>query len=161
GTAIHFARPGNSYTDPATGFLYAGIVDVMNPTYRYGRRALPSALIALVLNDAYGYTIATPAGFATGASPPSTNIIVAGAEIGGPPVVQVYDAPTAALRFSFYAYDPGFTGGVRVALGKVNGNNIPTIITAPGPGARPAIRIFDGTTGALIREFLAYDPAYQ
>src|SRR6266852_6250375 len=42
-----------------------------------------------------------------------------GADAGGGPDVKVYDAVTGAVKGSFFAYDPGFTGGVRVALGDV------------------------------------------
>jgi hypothetical protein len=66
----------------------------------------------------------------------------------------------------FNAYDPSFGGGVRVAVGDVNGDGWPDIITAPGIWSGPDIRIFDGRklaqTGvaSMIGEFLAYDYRY-
>jgi hypothetical protein len=81
--------------------------------------------------------------------------VATGAAAGNSPYVQVYDAKTGTFRISFYAYDPGFTGGVHVAVTKINGS--PTIITAPGPGMIPLICLFDGTTGTLEHEFLAYE----
>src|SRR5262249_2542116 len=60
----------------------------------------------------------------------------------------------------FFAYAPTFLGGVRVALGDVNGDGVPDIITAPGHGGGPDIRVFSGATGQLIREFMAYDPRF-
>ncbi len=178
GAATHAAPQGDTYTDPVTQQTYTGVVDLMNPIYMYGRRVLPSLQDALVLADAYGYTITTPPAFAGGGSgnqatppppaPTNTNtasqnpppsapaaILATGAAAGSSPYVQVYDAQTGAFRFSFYAYDSSFTGGVRVAVTKINGN--PTIITAPGPGGVPLIRLFDGTTGTLEHEFLAYE----
>jgi hypothetical protein len=86
----------------------------------------------------------------------AAGVIATGADAGGGPQVNVYDADTGALKLAFFAYDPGFLGGVRVAVGDVTGNGVPDIITAPGPGGGPDIRVFDGKTGALIREFLAY-----
>jgi hypothetical protein len=86
--------------------------------------------------------------------------VVVGAGAGGGPEVKVIDAQTGAVAFDFAAYAPNFTGGVRVALADVNGDGVPDIITAPGPGGGPDIRVFDGTTGAKIQEFLAYAPIF-
>jgi hypothetical protein len=38
---------------------------------------------------------------------------------------------------------------------------VPEVITAPGPGGGPVVRIWDGVTGAMIRQFNAYDPAFR
>lgn len=57
------------------------------------------------------------------------------------------------------AYTPEFRGGVRVALVNVDGDGPPEIVTAPGPGGGPHIRVFrlDGT---LVAEFMAFDPSF-
>jgi hypothetical protein len=60
---------------------------------------------------------------------------------------------------SFLPYG-SFVGGVRVAMGDVNGDGFPDIITAPGPGGGPHIRVFDGRSFNVIKEFLAYDAAF-
>jgi hypothetical protein len=86
--------------------------------------------------------------------------LATGADAGGGPEVKVYNAITGQVLFDFYAYDPRFMGGVRVAVADVNGDGIPDIITAPGPGGGPDVRVFDGSTGILIREFMAYDPRF-
>jgi hypothetical protein len=87
-----------------------------------------------------------------------------GADAGGSPEVRVFDTQTGALKFDFMAYDAAFKGGVRVAVGDVNGDSVPDIITAPGPGGGPHIRVFDGRTGLNITEragnFLAYEPTF-
>src|SRR5207248_2219654 len=73
-----------------------------------------------------------------------------GADAGGGPQVNVYDAATGQVRLTFFAYDAGFTGGVRVAVGDVNGDGVPDVITGPGPGGSPNIRVFDSRTGTVI-----------
>jgi len=45
---------------------------------------------------------------------------------------------------SWKAYDDGFTGGVNVAAGDLDGDGTPEIITAPAGGGGPHVRIFDG-----------------
>ena len=64
----------------------------------------------------------------------------------------MYDGPTGALQFSFFAYDPSFTGGVRVALGDVNGDGVNDIITAAGPGGGSCSRRASRTPTAKASE---------
>ena len=91
--------------------------------------------------------------------------IVVGTGPGGGPHVRVLDGRTGAELFSFFAYEPGFTGGVFVAAGDVNGDGRADIITGPGPGGGPHVRVFDGATGLplsgpLAAGFLAYAPGF-
>ena len=51
--------------------------------------------------------------------------------------------------------------GARAALGDVNRDGTADIIAAAGPGGGPHVKIFDGATGALIREFFAYDSSFH
>ena len=91
---------------------------------------------------------------------PGEHVFATGAGPGHEPIVNVYDAGTGALIGSFEAYAPRFKGGVNVAVADINGDSVPDIITGPGAGGGPDVRVFDGTTGAVIREFYAYDPAF-
>src|SRR5262249_55570772 len=87
-------------------------------------------------------------------------------DAGGGPHVQVFNPFTGNLQFSFFAYDPSFRGGVRVATGDVTGDGVPDIITAAGPGGGPHVKVFDGLTGfsglkaVEVRSFFAYDPSF-
>ena len=86
--------------------------------------------------------------------------IITGAGPGGGPHVEVFDGTTGALLQSYFAYDPSFTGGVRVAAGDLNGDGKADIITSAGPGGGPQIQVFDGVTAQIIQSFFAYDPTF-
>jgi hypothetical protein len=85
------------------------------------------------------------------------------ADLGGnQPQVKVIDAETGLQKLSFLAFEPGYKGGVRVAVGDVNGDAIPDIITSRGPGGGPEVRVFNGATGVQftqpIGDFMAFPP---
>ena len=86
--------------------------------------------------------------------------IVVGAGAGGGPAVQVFDGKTGQTLASFFAYDPGFRGGVAVAAGSVVGDDRAEVVTGAGPGGGPHVRVFDGT-GAPLASFYAYDPGFR
>jgi hypothetical protein len=70
-----------------------------------------------------------------------------GADSGGGPLVTITFSNTDTLSngpqyLSFFAYSSSFTGGVRVALGDVNGDGNQDIITAAGPSGSPHIKVF-------------------
>jgi photosystem II stability/assembly factor-like uncharacterized protein len=92
----------------------------------------------------------------TGAPP----TLITANDAGGAPLVTVRNPVTGVISLQFNAYAANFTGGVRVATGFFNNDSKPDIITAPGPGGGPDIRIFDGATGGLIGEFYAYAPNF-
>jgi uncharacterized protein YkwD len=83
--------------------------------------------------------------------------IITGADGGGGPNVKVFDGTTENVLYSFFAYDPNFTGGVRVAAGKVTNTGYADIITGAGPGGGPDVAVFDGLSGAKVENFFAYD----
>lgn len=87
--------------------------------------------------------------------------IVCGADVGGLPIVRVFDAVAVNKLAEFAAYEPGFRGGVRVAVGDINGDGVPDIITVPGPGRQATVRIFDGrNTANVLNQFDAYAPGW-
>jgi len=98
-------------------------------------------------------------------------ILVVGADAGAVPRVMVFDHSGRPLA-GFLVYSPTFRGGVRVAVGDVNGDQVPDIIVAPGAGPAQRIEIIDGTKldqvqangrispAAFLGSFFAYTPAY-
>ena len=90
--------------------------------------------------------------------------IVTGADAGGGPHVRVFRlAGGSPVEIAgFYAYDPAFTGGVRVATADLDGDGVNEIITGAGRGGGPHVRAFRlaGPTPLQVASFYAYDPAY-
>jgi hypothetical protein len=81
--------------------------------------------------------------------------IITGVDSGFAPHVKVFDGLTNAEIRSFFAYGAGFTGGVRVAAGDVNGDGFADIITGTGPGAGQ-LKVIDGKTGGELLNFFPY-----
>jgi streptogramin lyase len=88
------------------------------------------------------------------------NLLLTGAGAGGGPHVRVFDTADSIELFSFFAFAPAFTGGVRVAVGDVNGDGVPDIITGAGPGGGPHVVVFSGVDLSVIRSFFAYNPSF-
>ena len=85
--------------------------------------------------------------------------IATGAGVGGGPVVRLFDGRTGQERAAAFVYDPSFRGGVTLAGGDLDGDGTPELVTAPGPGGGPHIRVFDPDTLADKSSFLALDSA--
>ena len=60
--------------------------------------------------------------------------------------VKVFSGADRSVLHSFLAYGLGFTGGVRVAAGDWDGDGRAEIVTAPGSGAAPHVKVFEGGT---------------
>ena len=86
--------------------------------------------------------------------------LITGPNAGGAPNVKVFSGTDLAPLASFFAYAVGFTGGVRVAAGDVNGDGREDIITAPGPGASANIARFLAPNATPGGSFLAFDAGY-
>jgi len=80
--------------------------------------------------------------------------IVVGAGPGGAPLVKIFDLH-GNLQKSWNAYTAAFRGGVNVAVGNVLGNGWQYIVTGPGAGGGPHVRVFDGN-GIVKQQFFAY-----
>ncbi|MCY2940153.1 MAG: hypothetical protein NTV50_00615 [Planctomycetota bacterium] len=87
--------------------------------------------------------------------------IIAGAGPGGGPEVRIFDGASLnnVLR-SFYAYDQSFAGGVSVASIDFNHDGILDIVTGAGPGAAPHVKVYDGSTKAILSQWYAYPVSF-
>jgi hypothetical protein len=142
----HLGNPSGVGSEPRLhDDLMNGIV--FDPNYRY---EVLSSLDRAILQD-LGWEVAVP-------TKPMPVRYAVGAG-GGDPLVTVYGRNHTRL-FRFRAYDQPIPGGVRVATGDVTGDGVKDVVTAPGPGAPPNVRVFDGRTGRRVASFLAYTSTF-
>lgn len=107
--------------------------------------------------------------------------IVTGADIGGGAHIRTFNlkAPSANLGTpfeakeirgpsgemlpfsSFFAYEPTFRGGVRVAVGDVTGDGTGDLVYAAAADGGPRVTVREGKTGATLGDFFAYDPRFR
>jgi hypothetical protein len=141
-----------------------------------------SALLA----NFYAFTPSFSGGVyvAAGVSMSGQAELVVGAGAGGGPQVEVIDGTKlgqvqsngqiamSALLGNFFAFAPTFAGGVRVAVGDVNGDGSLDVVTGAGPGGGPQVEVIDGTkltqvqsngqpvSSALLANFFAFVPTF-
>jgi hypothetical protein len=89
-------------------------------------------------------------------NPAHAKDVITGAGDGGNGHVKQFDGASGLTTNSFLAYGGGYSGGVRVAAGDVNGDGTADIVTGVGPGAGPHVKVFDGRNGAELRSFFAF-----
>ncbi|MFL5340262.1 MAG: FG-GAP-like repeat-containing protein [Gemmataceae bacterium] len=90
-----------------------------------------------------------------------TTDIITGAGVTGGPHVKVFDGRTGQLMLSFFAFDLGFSGGLYVAGGDVNGDGRADIVVGAGSIGGPHVRVFSGADLSLLGNFFAYDPNFR
>jgi RHS repeat-associated protein len=80
--------------------------------------------------------------------------VITGPGHGGGSQIKVFDGTTGkpfkGTLGSFNAFAAGATDGVFVAAGDVNGDGTPDIVVGTDQASSPSIRIFSGSTGALL-----------
>ncbi len=74
---------------------------------------------------------------------------------GGGPHVKTFEARSLNLLNSFYAYDSEFQGGVNIAATDLTGDGVSEILTGPGAGGGPQVKIFERASSKLLTSFMA------
>ncbi len=176
-SATQTAGPAFSLTTPPAGGT--GVFTAMAASLPAGATAVFSLVVNVNASTTIGTTItntATASTTTTDVNPGNNSdtettsvggidLYASGADAGGGPHVRVYIGAAATERFGFYAFNPEFKGGVRVAMGDVSGDGTPDVIVGAGPGGGPHVRVIDGATGDQvpfpIGGFYAYDVDFK
>ena len=97
-----------------------------------------------------------------------TSMIVTAPGPGGGPNVKAFNpdgTPYVGVNrttpTSFFAYDASMTSGVHVAVGDLDGNQCDEIVTGPGPGTQPLVRVFNNDGSNATLDFMAYDASFR
>lgn len=165
-------RPSQGAIDASAGTWIVGdlapggiaTLDVVARATASGRAALPAALSvapsgdADARNDRASITVDVPPASGGGRFVAAGNVdavlakeIITGSGFGEPGQVRVFDGHGQAV-VRFYAYDPRFLGGVRVASCDLDGDGRDEIITGAGPGGGPHVRIFESFSDQRVVE---------
>jgi hypothetical protein len=158
---------GNDHLDPSTVTVKSGpshgITSVNHTTGQV--TYTPNANFRGT--DTFQYTVtdfpgaeSNPATVRVRVTYPTAVQVFAIGDASGPPLVKIYNID-GTLKTTITAYDSGFQGGVRVAVGDVNGDGVPDIVTAAGPGGTPLVKVFSGTNFSLLNSFLAYNSTFS
>jgi serralysin len=78
------------------------------------------------------------------------------------PFINVWNlGGSTNLSGNVFAFEQGFTGGVRVAVGDTDGNGQNEIITSAGPGGLPFVQIINGQIFRKGLRFQVFDTGFQ
>jgi hypothetical protein len=86
--------------------------------------------------------------------------VIASADTGAP-AVAAFDGKTGGTLASFYAFDPGFAGGARVASADINGDGRDDYLVTPGPGGGPTFRAVSAADLSQLDAFDVLDPGFR
>lgn len=143
---------------PGVAGMYVKVFDLessfdsigQQPVHEILVRTCPSGCVGLTGVRQGGFRPFS-AGFSGGDWVASSNVdgvagdeIIVGAGPGNGPVVSIfkYDKGTIGVSATFVAYSSGFTGGVALGAGDIDGDGIGEVLTAAGPTGGAWVRAF-------------------
>ncbi|HEX4606720.1 MAG TPA: FG-GAP-like repeat-containing protein, partial [Urbifossiella sp.] len=86
----------------------------------------------------------------------SADLVVASGP-GGPPLVEVLDGNTGAVKLSLMAFESSFTGGLFVAVADLNGDGCADLVVTPDEGGGPRVTVYSGKDGSVLANFFGID----
>ncbi|HJZ56841.1 MAG TPA: peptidylprolyl isomerase [Gemmataceae bacterium] len=145
--------------DQATGKITltpaAGFTGTL--TFKVGVRAATAADSTTNYDtDVVNLTVSSP----PPPPPPSDVFAAEGSLAGAEPRVVVKNAD-GSQRFSVLAFEPSFTGGVRVAVADVTGDGKLDVIAVPGFGGSPVVKVLDGTDGHVLFTRMVFEDTFR
>jgi hypothetical protein len=153
-----FAQPEGS---SISAFDASGNTVTFTISYIGGTNANDVTLTVASVTPQTPTPAATPQPMVAG-QPALNKFTAVGADAGAGPLVTI--TFQNGTYVSFFAYAPSFRGGVRVALGDVNGDGSTDVITGAGSNGGPQVNVFnvDNATGAvsLQNSFFAFDEPF-
>lgn len=114
-------------------------------------------IIEIKARDQAGNEDQTPAKISF-AVDPDTGVITGPAQ-GGSPQIRIFTL-NGKVKKQFYAYEKSFRGGVSFAVKDLGDDATREIITGPGKGREPEVRLFR-MDGSIIDRFLAYPKNFK
>lgn len=87
--------------------------------------------------------------------------VICGAGFGGGPHVRVFNKDGKVINPGFMAYEATFRGGVNVAAIDTNADGTDEILTGPGKGGGPLVKLFDNNGTQLMGAFYAFSSSLK
>src|SRR5262249_55851153 len=87
--------------------------------------------------------------------------IITAAGAGGTAEVGVFSGRDRSKLSDFLAFGPDFTLGVSMAARDLTGDGAADILVGSGVGGGPRVRVFDGSSGMVRKDFFAFDPSFR
>src|SRR5262249_1847371 len=152
-TALSQAVVGQPYNQTVTAGGGAGILSVSFSL----SAPLPPGLSAAVRGNTLTISGTRTGPGAISATVPADDRL----EANGEPLVNVWALDgSRQLSPNIFAFEHGFHGGVRVAVGDLDGDGKLEIIAAAGPGGLPLVQLINGQTFQLLRRFQVFGSGF-
>ncbi len=90
---------------------------------------------------------------------PARIAFAAGTDAGIDPVVKLFDAQNVEV-LEIIPFEASFKGGVRVAVGDVNGDGFEDAAVVSGPGRVTEVLVFDGRDGQLLSRQMPFGASF-